>query len=55
MEQLIGKSGGRDDLEDQRVDGRIILKKMLQELCGRKWTGVIWLGKRIRDWHFARE
>jgi len=41
----------RDGLEDSGVDGRIILKKMSQELCGRKWIGVICLGKRTSDKH----
>jgi hypothetical protein len=32
----------RDHLQDQIVDGRLILK-VLNKLGGRSWTGLIWL------------
>jgi hypothetical protein len=34
---------GRVHLEDKGVDGRIILGRKLEKLCGKLWTGFIWL------------
>jgi len=33
----------RRNLEDLVVDGRIILKWIINESIGRAWTGLIWL------------
>jgi hypothetical protein len=33
----------RDHLEDQGVDARIILKRILRKGDGEAWTGLIWL------------
>jgi hypothetical protein len=43
---LLGNLKGRAHLEDIGKDGRIILKYILDKLCGRVWTGFIWF--RIR-------
>jgi hypothetical protein len=37
------KLKGTDHLEDQDLDGRIILKLILMRLDVRVWTGFIWL------------
>jgi hypothetical protein len=34
-------------LEDTGIDGRIILKRIVERLDGRAWTGLIWLRIRI--------
>jgi hypothetical protein len=39
----VGKPEGRNHLEDPGVDGRIILKWILERLDGGAWTGSIWL------------
>jgi hypothetical protein len=33
----------RGDVEDLGVDGRIQLICTLKKLCGRAWTGFLWL------------
>jgi hypothetical protein len=33
----------RDHLKDLGIDGRIILKWILNKLDGKAWTGLIWL------------
>jgi hypothetical protein len=33
----------RDHLEDPRVDGRAIFKRIFKKQIGRLWTGFIWL------------
>jgi hypothetical protein len=33
----------RDDCEDRDVGGRVILKRILENLEGVIWTGLIWL------------
>jgi hypothetical protein len=33
----------RDNLEDVRVDSRIILKWVFKKWDGEAWTGLIWL------------
>jgi hypothetical protein len=37
------KLKARDHLEDLDVDDRVILKRILNELSRRVWTGFIWL------------
>jgi hypothetical protein len=39
----------RDHLEDPGVDGRIILKRILNNLDGEAWTGLSWLRIRTGD------
>ena len=34
---------GRENLEALGVDGRILLKWILQKSVGRAWTGLLWL------------
>ena len=40
---LVGRSEGKDHLEDPGVDGRIILKWIFKKWYVRVWTGSIWL------------
>jgi hypothetical protein len=40
---LWGNLKERDDFENLDVDGRIILKLILNKLVGRPWIGLIWL------------
>jgi hypothetical protein len=40
---LVGKPEGKDNLEDLRVDGKVILKWTLRKLGGKMWTGCIWI------------
>jgi hypothetical protein len=40
---LVGKSGGRDHLEDPSVVGRIILKWIFSKWDMGVWTGLSWL------------
>jgi hypothetical protein len=42
-EILVGKHEGSRPFGRLGVDGRIILKWMLRKLCGKVWTGFIWL------------
>jgi hypothetical protein len=34
---------GRDNTEDRRVDGEIILEWIFERQCEEVWTGCIWL------------
>jgi hypothetical protein len=38
IENFDGKAEGRDHLEDLRVDGEMILKRILKKANGRAWT-----------------
>ena len=38
-----GEHEGRNHLEDLNIDGRIILKWILNKQNGRAWTRLIWL------------
>jgi hypothetical protein len=40
---LVGKSEGKEPLEDLDVGGRSIPKWILERLDGMVWTGLIWL------------
>jgi hypothetical protein len=40
---LVGKSDGRDHLEDLGVDGRIILRWIFRKWDVGAWTGSSWL------------
>jgi hypothetical protein len=42
---LVGKPEERSHLEDQGVDGRIILRWIFGRWDLRAWTGLIWLRK----------
>jgi hypothetical protein len=44
---LVEKPEEREHFEDLRVDGRLILKRILQKWDGRAWTGLIWLRMEI--------
>jgi hypothetical protein len=46
-ERFIQDFGGknlieRDNLEDARIDGRIILRWIFRKWAGEVWTGLIW-------------
>jgi len=45
---LLENLKGRVHLEDLGVDGRIVLKWVLQECGVRVWIGFIWLGVQLR-------
>jgi hypothetical protein len=47
---LVGRREGKRPLEDQGVDGRIILKLILRKLGGVVWTGLIWMRVRTVGW-----
>jgi hypothetical protein len=40
---LVGGPEGRNYLEDQDADGRIILKWFFKKRDGKAWTGLSWL------------
>jgi hypothetical protein len=40
---LVKNLKGRDHSEGVGIDGRIILKWILRKMCGKLWTGFIWL------------
>jgi hypothetical protein len=40
---LVGRPEGRDYLENQDADGKIILKLIFKNCEGEAWTGLIWL------------
>jgi hypothetical protein len=40
---LMGRPEGRRPLEEQGVDGRIILKRIFDKWDERAWTELIWL------------
>jgi hypothetical protein len=40
---LVGKPEGKRHLEDPGIDGRIIVKWILQKWDVGAWTGLIWL------------
>ena len=39
---LVGKSEGRNHLQDPGIDGRTILKLIFEKWDGGAWTGSIW-------------
>jgi hypothetical protein len=39
----VGRPEGKNHWEDRDVDGRIILKWILEKWDGEAWTGLIWL------------
>jgi hypothetical protein len=40
---LVGKPEGKSLLEDQGIDGRMVLKWTLGRLAGKGWNGITWL------------
>jgi hypothetical protein len=40
---LVGKPEGKRPLGRPRLYGKVILEWILGKLCGRVWTGCIWL------------
>jgi hypothetical protein len=46
---LVGKPEGRNHLEEEGVDGRILLKWIFDRLDGGTWTGSIWLRTGTRN------
>ena len=44
---LVGNLKELNHLDDVRVDGRMILKRILKEYDDRAWTGLIWLRSKI--------
>jgi hypothetical protein len=48
---LLGKSEGKNHLQDQGVDGRIQLRSSGSGVGG-KLSGFIWLRIRTGGWHF---
>ena len=48
---LVGRSEGRDYLEDPGIDARIILGWTFMKWDGGVWTGLIWLRIRTGDGH----
>jgi hypothetical protein len=49
MRVLVGRSEGRNRLNDFGVDGRIILKWIFKKWDGEAWTELIWLTIRTGD------
>jgi hypothetical protein len=45
-----GKPGGKRPFEDLGVDGRLILKLILNKQDERACIGLIWLGIRTSGW-----
>ena len=45
----LGKPKERGQLEDLRVDGRVIVQYIFKKLAAKVWNGLIWLrrGKRL--------
>ena len=41
---LVGKPEGRNHLEDLGIDGRTILKWILEKWDGEAWTELLWCG-----------
>ena len=46
---LVGKTEGRNHLEDPGVDGRILLKWIFQKWDRGAWTGSIWFKRGTGD------
>jgi hypothetical protein len=42
VQNLSGNTKGRDNTEDLVIDGRMILKRILQKQDVRAWTGFVW-------------
>ena len=49
---LVSNLNDRDNLDDQDIDGRIILKYILKIYDGIPWTGLIGLRKGRSSWFF---
>jgi hypothetical protein len=49
---LVGKPEGKNHLQDLGVDGKMILKWILQELVMRMWTGFARLRIETNAWLF---
>ena len=43
MRVLVGRSEGKNSLNDFGVDGRIILKWIFKKWDWKAWTGLVWL------------
>jgi len=39
----VGRTDGRDHLEDLGIDGKLIFKWFFKKWYGEAWTGLIWL------------
>jgi hypothetical protein len=50
----MGKTEGKDHLEDKSVDGRIILKWILKKSFGRGWSALIWIRIETRGGILSR-
>ena len=51
---LVGKpEGKKDHLQDIRVDGKLILQRILKELDVRAWNRFIWLRIGTKWWEFV--
>jgi hypothetical protein len=52
IKNLVRKSEGKDSFENLCIDGRIILRWILNKYCMKVWTGYIWLRIGSKAWSY---